>query len=62
MKEKMWINCSPQEKRAVKQIERKKGWLDFLYIKKLISKDVWMFEKRKLIYYLNKIEVQYGMD
>lgn len=59
---KLWINCSPCEKHMVKEIERKKGWLDFLYIKKLISKDVWMFEKKKLIYYLDKIEVHYGLD
>ena len=61
-KEKMWINCSPQEKHEVKEIERMKKWLDFLYLKKLISKDVWMFEKKKLIYFLDCVEVKYAVD
>lgn len=58
-KEKYWINCSPQEKKAVKDIERKKGWLDFLYLRRLISKEVWMCQKKKLIDKLDEVKKTY---
>lgn len=61
-KEKMWLNCSPQEKREVKEIEREKGWLDFLYLKKMINKRKWMAEKKKLIKQLDKVEKKYGLQ
>ena len=58
---KLWVNCSPQEKHEVKEIEREKGWLDFLYLKKQITKRKWMAEKKKLIKKLDKVEKKYGL-
>ena len=56
VKEKLWINCSLKEKKIVKDIERNKGWLDFLYFKRLISKDEWMYQKKRLINVLDRAE------
>lgn len=59
---KLWVNCSPQEKHLVKDIERKKGWLDFLLIRGYISKKLWKKEKKKLLVELDKIERKYRDD
>lgn len=58
--DKLWINCSPQEKRAVKRIEREKGWYDYFYSKGYISRNRWLEEKELLIKQLDEIEKKYS--